>query len=80
MMVYSMLDVGDWSNVGVLSPPCLLGMGRAEVWNVDVLEVFPRRVIVRVSESVEAMDFPTPRVGLGGRESMDWKLRLSREE
>jgi len=81
MTEYSMLDVGDWSNAEALSPPCFLGMGRAAVWNVgDVLEVGSRRVIVRVNESVEAMDFPTARVGLGGGESIDLKLRLSKEE
>lgn len=38
-----MLDVGEWSNVGVLNPPCFLEMGRAAVWNAaDVLEVVSR--------------------------------------
>ena len=81
MTEYSMLDVGDRSSIEVLSPACFLGMGRARVWNVgDVLELVSRRLVVRVSGSVVAMDFPTARVGLGGGESVDLKLRLSREE
>jgi hypothetical protein len=81
MTEYSILDVGDRSNGDVLIPPCFLGMGRATVWNVgDVLEVVSRRVIVRVSASVEGIDFPIARVGLGGGESVDLKLRLSKEE
>src|SRR5258706_9605343 len=80
MTEYSILDVGDRSNGEDLSPPCFLGMGRATVWNAGgEHEVVSRRVTVRVSESVDAMDFPTRRVGLGGGESMDLKLRLSRE-
>ena len=79
-----MLDVGDRSTVEVRSPSCFLEMGRGAVWNVgDVLEPACRRVSVRVSVSAleaEAMAFPTARVGLGGGESMDWKLRASREE
>lgn len=81
MTEYSILDVGDRSNGEDLSPPCFFGMGRGTVWNVGgELDVVSRRVTVRVSESVEGMDFPTPRVGLGGGESIDLKLRLSREE
>ena len=80
MTEYSMLDVGDRLNGDVLRPPCFLGMGRATVWNVgDVLEV-SRCVIVWVSSSVEGMDFPIARVGLGGGESVDLKLRLSKGE
>lgn len=81
MIEYSILDVGDRSKGEDLSPPCFLGMGRATVWNAGgEHEVVSRRVTVRVSESVEAMDFPIPRVGLGGGESVDWKLRISRDE
>ena len=76
--------MGDWSNVWVLSPPCFLEMGRAAVWNAgDVLEMVSRRVVVRVSRSaleVEAKVFLTAKVGLGGGESVDLRLRLSREE
>lgn len=81
MTEYSILDVGDRSNGEDLSPPCFFGMGRATVWKVGgEPEVSPRRVTVRVSESVEGMDFPIPRMGLGGGESVDLKLRLEREE
>lgn len=77
-----MLDVGDWSNVEPLSPPCFLGMGRAAVWNAgDVRGVVSRRcVMVRACESalvVVAKDFLPAKVGLGGGESVDLKLRLS---
>jgi len=82
MKELSTLDVGEWSNVAAFSPPCFLELGRAAVWNTgDVLGVVSRRcVTVRVSESalaVVAKDFLAAKVGLGGSESVDLKLRLS---
>jgi len=80
----SMLDVGDRSNVEVRSPPCFLEMGWAEVRKVDdVLDVPSRRVMVRLSglaAGVGRLPFLIARVGLGGGESVDLKLRPSREE
>lgn len=78
-----MLDVGEWSKGEVFSPPCFLEIGRAAVWKTGDVLVISRRVGLRAWGSalrVEGVDLPTPKVGLGGGESVDLKLRLSREE